>query len=106
MSALLRFFVRFALVFEFLLLETIAFVLIFNTNAFQQSIIYNANTAIVASVYQATNAWSDYFHLEIDISYLRSPSEFEGVWVHPQDLKNYALPTVMKKIIRASLKEL
>lgn len=47
-----------------------------------------------------------HFHLEIDISYLRSPSEFEGVWVHPQDLKNYALPTVMKKIIRASLKEL
>ena len=47
MSALLRFFARFALVFEFLFLEIIAFVLIFHANAFQQSVIYKANTAFV-----------------------------------------------------------
>ncbi|HKL96945.1 MAG TPA: rod shape-determining protein MreC [Paludibacteraceae bacterium] len=75
MSALLRFFVRFALFFEFLLLEIIAFVLIFNTNAFQQSVIYNANTAIVASVYQVTSTWSDYFHLGIDNQKLAQENE-------------------------------
>jgi hypothetical protein len=59
MSALLRFFARFALVFEFLFLEIIAFVLIFHANAFQQSVIYKANTAFVVSVYEPTSAWSD-----------------------------------------------
>ena len=75
MSALLRFLVRFGLVFEFLFLETIAFVLIFHTNAFQQSILYNANTAVVASVYQTTNAWSDYFHLGVDNQKLAQENE-------------------------------
>lgn len=47
-----------------------------------------------------------HFHFEVSLSYLDNPSEFEGIWVHPQDLKNFALPTVMKKIIKAGLKEL
>lgn len=47
-----------------------------------------------------------HFHLEVDICFLPDDSKFEGIWVKPEDLKNYALPTVMKKIIRAGLKEL
>lgn len=42
-----------------------------------------------------------HFHLEIDLCYTFDPSGFSGVWVMPQDLKNYALPTVMKKILKA-----
>lgn len=75
MSALLRFFARFALVFEFLFLEIIAFVLIFHANAFQQSVIYKANTAFVVSVYETTSAWSDYFHLGIDNQKLAHENE-------------------------------
>lgn len=44
-----------------------------------------------------------HFHLEIEVSYETDPSNFSGVWVKPEELKNYALPTVMKKIIRAAL---
>jgi len=33
------------------------------------------------------------------------PVDNEGMWVQPHDLNKYALPTVMKKIIRAGLKE-
>ena len=55
MSALLRFFARFALVFEFLFLEIIAFVLIFHANAFQQSVIYR----------QIQRLWSQYMKLRV-----------------------------------------
>jgi len=75
MSALLRFLARFALVFEFLFLEVIAFVLIFHANAFQQSVIYKANTAVVVSIYNTTSAWSDYFHLGIDNERLAEENE-------------------------------
>ncbi len=44
-----------------------------------------------------------HFHFEVEICHLANPSDFEGIWVHPEDLKNYALPTVMKKIIKAGL---
>ena len=47
-----------------------------------------------------------HFHLEVSLSYLDSSSEFEGIWIHPKNLEKYALPTLMKKIIKAGLKEL
>jgi A/G-specific adenine glycosylase len=40
-----------------------------------------------------------HFHLEMGIN--QSHEHFEGIWILPQDLKNYALPTVMKKILKA-----
>jgi len=41
-----------------------------------------------------------HFHLEIEVCYEVDPSSLSGVWVMPEDLKNYALPTVMKKILK------
>ena len=41
-----------------------------------------------------------HFHLELDLCHAQDPSTFDGIWVLPQDLKNYALPTLMKKIIQ------
>ncbi|MBY0501232.1 MAG: A/G-specific adenine glycosylase [Alphaproteobacteria bacterium] len=45
-----------------------------------------------------------HFHFEVNVQSSHEPTFFEGIWVHPQDLKAYALPTVMKKIIKAGLK--
>ena len=45
-----------------------------------------------------------HFHFEVEVQHLDNMGAFEGVWVHPHDLKNYALPTVMKKILKAGLK--
>ena len=47
-----------------------------------------------------------HFKLEVETCCLSENKEFEGIWVHPQDLKNYALPTVMKKILKLGLKGL
>lgn len=47
-----------------------------------------------------------HFHLEVKVKHLSDLSSFSGIWVDPQDLKNYALPTVMKKIIQAGLQTL
>ncbi|OJW50206.1 MAG: A/G-specific adenine glycosylase [Alphaproteobacteria bacterium 41-28] len=44
-----------------------------------------------------------HFHFEVEVCHLDDPSGFEGIWVHPRELQNYALPTVMKKIIKAGL---
>jgi A/G-specific adenine glycosylase len=44
-----------------------------------------------------------HFHLEVDVCQHLDPSAFEGVWVTLCELKNYALPTLMKKILRAGL---
>lgn len=44
-----------------------------------------------------------HFHFEARVQLLSDLNAFEGVWVHPQDLKNYALPTIMKKIIAKGL---
>lgn len=63
MSALLRFFARFAHFFEFLFLEVIAFLLICNFNAVQQSAFYRFNSSVVAAIYSATSACTDYFSL-------------------------------------------
>lgn len=64
MSALLRFFVRFSAFFEFALLELIALLLIINGGAFQQSVFYRANTAMVGSIHAAMSACTDYFGLQ------------------------------------------
>lgn len=45
-----------------------------------------------------------HFRLEVEVCAHTDPSIFSGVWVKPEDLKNYALPTVMKKILTAGLK--
>ncbi|MBS0272251.1 MAG: A/G-specific adenine glycosylase [Proteobacteria bacterium] len=47
-----------------------------------------------------------HFHFEVEVSALSDTGLFEGIWVHPEELKNYALPTVMKKIIKVGLKAL
>lgn len=44
-----------------------------------------------------------HFHFEVTVRSLKDPHEFEGIWVLLEDLKNYALPTVMKKIMRVGL---
>jgi len=44
-----------------------------------------------------------HFHLEVEVCHLHHASDFEGIWVHPGDFKNYALPTVMKKILKVGL---
>ena len=64
MSALLRFFVRFSAFFEFALLELIALLLIINGGAFQQSVFYRANTAMVGSIHAAMAVCTDYFGLQ------------------------------------------
>jgi len=43
-----------------------------------------------------------HFHLRLSI--IKSQSTEEGTWVHLHDLENYALPTLMKKVIKAALK--
>lgn len=43
-----------------------------------------------------------HFHFEVKVQFVTDLKAFEGVWVEAQDLKNYALPTLMKKIIKAS----
>jgi A/G-specific adenine glycosylase len=45
-----------------------------------------------------------HFHFEVTVQFLKEPQGFEGIWVHPQEFKNYALPTVMKKIMRVGLR--
>ncbi len=44
-----------------------------------------------------------HFHLEVDVCPGSDPSEFQGIWVHPKDLHTYPLPTLMKKILKATL---
>lgn len=44
-----------------------------------------------------------HFHFEVNVQLLNDLEAFEGIWVSLQDLKNYALPTLMKKIIKAGL---
>jgi len=46
-----------------------------------------------------------HFHLEMDVRCREDSSAFEGIWVLPEDLKNYALPTVMKKVIKAVISD-
>lgn len=46
-----------------------------------------------------------HFHFEVNVELSTDFDAYEGVWVSPQDLKNYALPTVMKKIIEKGLGE-
>ncbi|MBI2707157.1 MAG: A/G-specific adenine glycosylase [Proteobacteria bacterium] len=41
-----------------------------------------------------------HFHLEVDVCHHKDILAFEGTWVQPQELKNYALPTLMKKILK------
>lgn len=42
-----------------------------------------------------------HFHFEVNVQFMTDLKAFEGVWVSSEDLKNYALPTLMKKIIKA-----
>ena len=44
-----------------------------------------------------------HFHLEVDVQYPTDLSAFEGIWVPPQELKQYALPTLMKKILKDTI---
>lgn len=44
-----------------------------------------------------------HFHFEVNVQLSSEFGAFEGIWVHPDELKNYALPTVMKKIIERGL---
>jgi A/G-specific adenine glycosylase len=44
-----------------------------------------------------------HFHFEVRVQVSEDGGAFEGIWVHPSDLPNYALPTLMKKIIKTGL---
>jgi A/G-specific adenine glycosylase len=44
-----------------------------------------------------------HFHLEVNLCSLPDESQFTGIWVSPRELKNYPLPTVMKKILKIGL---
>ncbi len=44
-----------------------------------------------------------HFHLEVDVCHHADLSAFEGVWVHPEELHTYALPTLMKKILKGEM---
>lgn len=44
-----------------------------------------------------------HFHFKVSVQLSTNFEAYEGVWVFPEDLKNYALPTVMKKIIEKGL---
>jgi A/G-specific adenine glycosylase len=46
-----------------------------------------------------------HFHFEVKVQLLTDLEAFEGVWVGPNELKNYALPTIMKKIIASVVNE-
>lgn len=46
-----------------------------------------------------------HFHLEVEVCHALDNEEFTGVWVKPQNIKDYALPTVMKKILKVGLRE-
>lgn len=45
-----------------------------------------------------------HFYLEIEVSHLEDPAGLEGEWIHPSSFENYALPTVMKKVLSVGLK--
>jgi A/G-specific adenine glycosylase len=45
-----------------------------------------------------------HFHLILNVTRsVKSSKHFEGLWVHPSELKLYALPTVMKKVVKVVL---
>jgi A/G-specific adenine glycosylase len=44
-----------------------------------------------------------HFHLEVDVCAHENENDFQGIWVKPEDLSKYALPTLMKKILKAGL---
>jgi A/G-specific adenine glycosylase len=44
-----------------------------------------------------------HFHLEVDVCNHANENDFQGIWVKPEDLSKYALPTLMKKILKAGL---
>lgn len=44
-----------------------------------------------------------HFHLEVDVCAHANENDFQGIWVKPEDLGKYALPTLMKKILKAGL---
>lgn len=46
-----------------------------------------------------------HFHLKVDVCHLNLSSQFEGVWVHPSEFSKYAIPTLMKKILKVGLNE-
>ncbi|MBR1929007.1 MAG: rod shape-determining protein MreC [Paludibacteraceae bacterium] len=63
MKALLQFFVRYYIVLLFLVLETVAFVLFFYHNKFQQSAILTSSNRVAASIYEVENSLLSYFSL-------------------------------------------
>ena len=48
-----------------------------------------------------------HFHLELAVvqATVSTTPKVDGLWVQPEDLDDYALPTVMKKIIAHALAE-
>jgi A/G-specific adenine glycosylase len=44
-----------------------------------------------------------HFHLEVEVRQCPEGFVDEGIWVLPEDLSRYALPTIMKKVLQAGL---
>ncbi len=64
MQPLFRFFIKYYNTFLFLLLEVIAFILIVNTNYYQQSVYITASNSISGKVYTAWSNFTDYLSLK------------------------------------------
>ena len=48
-----------------------------------------------------------HFHLELAVVHasVSTTPQIEGIWVQPKDFGDYALPTIMKKVIAHALAE-
>ena len=66
MRNILRLIIRFQNVFLFLLLEAIAFVIIFNNNPYQRSTFLNSGNALAGTINEHTRTITDYFQLRND----------------------------------------
>jgi len=64
MRNLIQFFVRFGYTFLFLLLETIAFILIIHSQSYQRSAFLSSSNSVVASLYGVSNNVVEFFNLK------------------------------------------
>jgi rod shape-determining protein MreC len=64
MKNLLRFIIRFNFFFLFLLLETVALVLVFRHQNFQRAVFANSSSFLVGSIYEIRSGFSEYFSLK------------------------------------------
>jgi rod shape-determining protein MreC len=64
MRKLLAFLIRYSVVIIFLLLETIAFVMIIKNNDYQKSVFFSSGNTVLASMYEVSNSVVEFFSLK------------------------------------------